>query len=225
VEDNGPGVPEEIRPTIFEPYSSTKGRGRGIGLSISRQIALAHGGELRLQPHDSVKGGAGFCLEIPARPIVPDRVAAEVLPPGPRRFVLVSEDDVDVRRLIERTVREIGLAVLWHTSGAEIPASTVEARDTLAAAVIDSCALDLESATVASLRQLSPSLPILLVSASLIDRGRRITRWGMVESLPKPFDSLEFAEALYSALADESLVRWTNAQSDSQPCFHMETQE
>jgi C4-dicarboxylate-specific signal transduction histidine kinase len=47
VEDNGPGVPEELRERIFEPFFSTKGeKGNGLGLWISSEIARLHGGEL-----------------------------------------------------------------------------------------------------------------------------------------------------------------------------------
>jgi len=43
-----------------------------------------------------------------------------------------------------------------------------------------------------------------LISAMLTDRGKISTRWGEVETLPKPFDSVGFAEALYVALSSLS---------------------
>lgn len=48
VADSGPGIPEHIRAEIFTPFFTTKEEGSGIGLSVSRQIMLAHGGELVL---------------------------------------------------------------------------------------------------------------------------------------------------------------------------------
>lgn len=48
VTDSGPGIPAEIVPEIFTPFFTTKAEGSGIGLSVSRQILLAHGGELLL---------------------------------------------------------------------------------------------------------------------------------------------------------------------------------
>ena len=46
VTDNGPGIPPKVQEQIFIPFFTTKRTGSGIGLSLSRQIMLAHGGEL-----------------------------------------------------------------------------------------------------------------------------------------------------------------------------------
>jgi signal transduction histidine kinase len=48
VEDHGPGVPPEAAARIFRPFHTSKPEGTGIGLSLARQIALAHGGTLTL---------------------------------------------------------------------------------------------------------------------------------------------------------------------------------
>ena len=65
VEDNGPGVPEDIRDSIFDPFYTTKssGEGTGLGLSIAHGIAREHGGTLILEPTSS--GGARFAITVP----------------------------------------------------------------------------------------------------------------------------------------------------------------
>jgi signal transduction histidine kinase len=64
VEDNGPGVPEELHEQIFLPFFSTKGdAGNGLGLWISSEIARIHGGSLSVQRGSS--GGALFRLTLP----------------------------------------------------------------------------------------------------------------------------------------------------------------
>jgi two-component system nitrogen regulation sensor histidine kinase NtrY len=62
VEDDGPGVPEEARERLFEPYFSTKRKGTGLGLAIVRRIAQDHGGEVRYEP---LLQGSRFSLELP----------------------------------------------------------------------------------------------------------------------------------------------------------------
>jgi C4-dicarboxylate-specific signal transduction histidine kinase len=66
VADNGPGVRDELRERIFEPFFSTKGlRGNGLGLWISAEIARVHGGALTVG--ETAGGGATFRLSLPLR--------------------------------------------------------------------------------------------------------------------------------------------------------------
>ena len=66
VQDDGPGIPEELRPRIFERF--VRGRGEqagssGLGLSIVRAVAEAHGGSVALEHPDG--GGARFVVRLP----------------------------------------------------------------------------------------------------------------------------------------------------------------
>ncbi len=62
VEDDGPGVPAELRAKIFEPLFTTKARGIGLGLAVSRSLAEANDGTLVV---DDNAGGARFTLSLP----------------------------------------------------------------------------------------------------------------------------------------------------------------
>jgi len=64
VSDNGPGVPAGSEDQIFVPFFTTRTAGSGIGLSVARQIALAHGGRLEMRHH--APRGAAFVLTLPA---------------------------------------------------------------------------------------------------------------------------------------------------------------
>ena len=61
VSDNGPGIPEELMDKIFVPFFTTKESGSGIGLSLSRQIMLLHGGRLKADSKPGIQ--TEFVLE------------------------------------------------------------------------------------------------------------------------------------------------------------------
>ena len=62
--DRGPGVPPVIVPHLFQPFSTSKPNGAGLGLAISRTIARAHSGALSYPPNTPT--GAHFTLTLPA---------------------------------------------------------------------------------------------------------------------------------------------------------------
>jgi signal transduction histidine kinase len=62
VRDDGPGIPSEVRPRIFEALFTTKAKGNGLGLALCRRIAEAHGGTVTLEPSER---GATFRITIP----------------------------------------------------------------------------------------------------------------------------------------------------------------
>ena len=67
VEDNGPGVPPELKDKVFAPYFTTKHNkgGTGLGLAIVHRIVSDHGG--RIAVSDAPGGGARFSIELPLR--------------------------------------------------------------------------------------------------------------------------------------------------------------
>jgi len=63
--DTGPGVTDEVRKRIFDPFFSTKrpGKGSGLGMSVSYQIINNHGGEIRVENKED--WGASFTIRLP----------------------------------------------------------------------------------------------------------------------------------------------------------------
>jgi two-component system sensor histidine kinase ChvG len=70
VEDEGPGVPAELRESIFRRFTSVRSdedaSHSGLGLAIARAIADGHGGTLEVETRDERPAGAAFILRLPA---------------------------------------------------------------------------------------------------------------------------------------------------------------
>ena len=74
IEDEGPGVPEELKSTLFDPFRqgpTAAGRGVGIGLSLVRSFAELHGGSAEIEDREG--GGARFVVLLPCeiKPLEP----------------------------------------------------------------------------------------------------------------------------------------------------------
>jgi len=72
VQDDGPGIPVEVRHRVFEALFTTKAKGTGLGLALSRRIAEAHGGSIQLAPSET---GAAFVLVLPTVPVTANMTA------------------------------------------------------------------------------------------------------------------------------------------------------
>ncbi len=70
VEDDGPGIPEESRTRVFDPYFTTKDDGTGLGLAIVKKIVVEHNGSIDAGESTSL-GGAAFVVHLPS----PDALA------------------------------------------------------------------------------------------------------------------------------------------------------
>lgn len=87
VEDNGPGIPVELRETVFDPYVTTKDEGTGLGLSIVKKVVIEHGGTIRAG--QSELGGARLRVRLPvlgtraAERALDDATASLASPAGP----------------------------------------------------------------------------------------------------------------------------------------------
>jgi signal transduction histidine kinase len=74
IADNGPGMTTEQVTRVFDPYYSTRPGGTGLGLPIARQIALAHGGDLKVRS----ELGVGTTVEV----VLPVAACVPTAPPG-----------------------------------------------------------------------------------------------------------------------------------------------
>ncbi len=119
VRDNGPGVPEELRKRVFEPFFTTRGvgAGTGIGLAFCHRVIEAHGGSIRLD--NAPDGGAMFTVILPLKAMDAAAIQADApaLPATPQRRVLVIDDECDVADVLAAMLRQQGDAVDIALSG------------------------------------------------------------------------------------------------------------
>jgi len=117
VEDNGPGIPEDVRAKVFDPFFTTKdpGKGTGLGLSISYGIVKEHGGEIQLEsvePH-----GSRFVVSLPA----PESEEVPATEPIIVRWIphktLVVDDETNIRLTLSNCLRELGSEVNTAADG------------------------------------------------------------------------------------------------------------
>jgi signal transduction histidine kinase len=64
VKDDGPGIPDDVRPRIYEPFFSTKEGGTGMGLSIVHSLVALHHGAVEVA---SSPAGTTFDVAVPLR--------------------------------------------------------------------------------------------------------------------------------------------------------------
>jgi PAS domain S-box-containing protein len=162
-QDNGLGMPEEVRQKIFEPFFSTKGaHGTGLGLSVSYSIMERHEGSISVvsQPGE----GTIFTIDLPA--VMPEASFANVSLPAeeiPRLRVLVVDDEAPVRE----TLAEMLVAVNHKV---ELAGSGQEAVDKLRQETFDVVFTDLAMPemdgweTARAIRKQWPNMQIILVT-------------------------------------------------------------
>jgi CheY-like chemotaxis protein len=130
VQDDGPGIPPEAMPRLFEPFYTTKapGQGTGLGLSVSHAIVEQHGGSIVAENRRDGASGARFTVTLPfgdRRGPAPGNRDGDRTPPagspamGAPRSVLVVDDEPAIRSAIRRALERRGWTVDEAGDGAE----------------------------------------------------------------------------------------------------------
>ena len=125
VNDDGPGIPNDLQPKIFDPFFTTKevGQGTGLGLTVAYAIIQEHGGRIRLESQPNA--GASFYVEVPvsgahllAVPLAAKRLS-ESAEPIADASVLVVEDEAALASAVTDALRDAGYVVEHAFDGEE----------------------------------------------------------------------------------------------------------
>ncbi|MFO0676062.1 MAG: hybrid sensor histidine kinase/response regulator [Polyangiaceae bacterium] len=195
VVDDGPGVAEARRNSIFEGDSTRKG-GAGVGLRHARSLARANGGDLALV--ESPKG-AQFRLEVPLGgvPISAPPVSHRGVLDGCR--VLIVEDDADVIDLLDTALTARGAEVSFARSAGEVATECL--LHVFDAALVDLSPVENDVAgAIDVIRKRSPSVVVLFMTGNVAGPPESVggpkATW-----VQKPFEVSEVVAALRAGLA------------------------
>lgn len=204
VRDNGAGIPEDIRPHIFEPFFSTKpgGRGTGLGLATVQSIVRDHGGQITVE--SQVGRGATFTVVLP--PLALEAIPTTPSAPPPRghgQVVLLEESNRHIRRLMNATLRSWGYQTLIPPKGVTV-CETYRADPTRISLLVLNADPPAQSgiACMRELRAAGRTTPVILTGKEPDPRvATQLDQWTVL--LRKPFQMEEFGRHLRQLLAGQ----------------------
>ncbi len=205
VADTGSGIPAAILERIFDPFFTTKdvGVGTGLGLSLVHGIVTGLGGAIDVTT--TVGQGSVFRVYLPAAGDVIGVDKSRKRTPtttktrrGARERVLVVDDEEALVGLVTETLTELGYAPTGFTASAAALAAFLADPKQFDAVVTDESMPGMSgSELIRRVRQIRPTVPILLVSGYLgtavVQRAREA---GADEVLKKPLSPRELADSL-----------------------------
>ena len=204
VEDNGAGIPPEVREKIFEPFFTTKevGKGTGLGLSTVFGIVKQSGGYILLD--SEVGRGTVFRIFLPRfepqeQPPVkaePPKTGADYTGQG---VVLLVEDEDAVRSIGARSLRSRGFTVLEATTGQEA-LEIVEQNDGKIDLIVSDVVMpEMDGPTMyAELRKRGVTAKVIFVSGYAEEAFAKNLPEGDFGFLPKPFSIKQLIETVKS---------------------------
>lgn len=206
--DDGCGMGDATLARMFEPFFSTKGLGRGLGMSAALGIARRLGGNIEVESRVGVGTTVRVRVPLASNAAVAER-GANVLPPR-RPTAIVAEPDSSLRELVVAALEIRGFAVSLERDMQSALATCEDRPPGALVAYAGSSilgALDL----VRAARARGMEVPVILTTdqrdSTIIDAGDRHTIW-----LARPFDVRRLLDALDRATGVRPVARIASAR-------------
>jgi two-component system cell cycle sensor histidine kinase/response regulator CckA len=189
VSDTGTGIHPEARERLFEPFFSTKGAGRGMGLAAAAGIVRAHRGWLGVD--ETSNDGTRFSLLLPvAHEHLQRRASSPALPEAasPTRSILLIDDEPAVRLVTGRMLSELGHDVVTADSGRRGLELLQQRPDAIDLVVLDLTMPELSGEqTLDQLRLVRSTIPVVITSGFQADDASSLLQLpNVVGFLDKP---------------------------------------
>jgi len=166
VQDQGCGIAPERIPHIFEPFHTSKAKGRGLGLAAVLGILTRHEGCVRVRSEVGAGTQIELVLPLTGTPVAtPGPQTRSDFPTGHKGTILVVDDEPMLREVMRRAFVGVGFEVLEAGSGEEALERLDQHGDRVTAVVLDRSMPGMggERALV-EIRARLPELPVLRIS-------------------------------------------------------------
>ena len=211
IADDGPGIPEEIRRRIFDPYVSSKSLGRGLGLATVRTIVEAHGGGIAVESRPGL--GTTFRIFLPVSRLPaetgPAAASGDAAKPaaaagaGLSGDVLLVDDDEAILRTTKILCKAMGIEAHVAHDRHEAMAFVRRRADGLKAIVLDAHLGQFDTVRLLGAFRLgAPNVPVILSSGASPEAMERMFRAHPYDVfLQKPYTLDELRRAFAQAAA------------------------
>lgn len=196
VADRGRGMPPELASRIFDPFFSTNGLGRGLGLAVVSGIAKAHDGLITV---DS-EVGDGTLIQL-LLPLEADSGRDDPLPGAPEadaQLILIVDDEAVVLQTTRRILEHFGYATLQASGGEEALEIYREQSSRIGLVLLDQSMPGKRGDMVfRELKEFDSEVMVVLTSGySRHDVTHELLNEGLVGFVPKPFSADELFKVI-----------------------------